>query len=128
MLTSPGSEGRASARFGKLQICLAHLLCDTRFAIDCGDAIFAIPLNRLPLRAIAIGRRRPELKGATLARYRYDLDRRLDGFMATQPTNRNGEKLRRRIALKTPLATAPGWAIIADAMAWRLPFVPHGPS
>ena len=79
------------------QMCLAHLLRDTQFAIDCGDTIFAVPFKRLLLRAIAIGRRRPGLKDATLAQYRHDLDRRLDRIMAAHPANRDGEKLRRRI-------------------------------
>lgn len=79
------------------QMCLAHLLRDAQFAIDCGDTAFAAPLRRLLLRAIAIGRRRDALKDSTLARYRADLDRRLDRIMAAPPACRDGEKLRRRI-------------------------------
>lgn len=79
------------------QMCLAHLLRDTQFAIDCGDQVFAAPLRRLLLRAIAIGRRRDLLKDTTLAQYRADLDRRLDRIMAAAPSNPDGEKLRRRI-------------------------------
>lgn len=79
------------------QMCLAHLLRDAQFAIDCGDAAFAAPLRRLLLRAIAIGRRRDALKDGTLLQYRADLDRRLDRIMAAAPACREGEKLRRRI-------------------------------
>ncbi len=79
------------------QMCLTHLLRDTQFAIDCGDAILAVPFKRLLLRAIAIGRRRAGLKDSTLAQDRHDLDRRLDRIMAAHPTNRDGKKLRRRI-------------------------------
>ena len=81
------------------QWCLAHLLRDTQYAIDCGDRAFAVPLKRLLLRAIAIGQRRPRLKDSTLAQYRADLDRRLDKIMAATvvPQGRAGEKLRRRI-------------------------------
>jgi transposase len=79
------------------QMCLAHLLRDAQFAIDCGDAAFAAPLRRLLLRAIAIGRRRDTLKDDTLSQYRADLDRRLDRIMAAAPAGREGETLRRRI-------------------------------
>jgi transposase len=79
------------------QMCLAHLLRDAQFAIDCGDPAFAAPRHRLSLRAIAIGRRRDGLKDSTLAQYRADLDRRPDRIMAAAPACREGEKLRRRI-------------------------------
>ena len=79
------------------QMCLAHLLRDAQFAIDCGETAFATPLRRLLLRAIAIVRRRDALKDSTLAQYRADLDRRLDRIMAAAPACRDGETLRRRI-------------------------------
>lgn len=79
------------------QICLAHLLRDTRYAVECGDAAFSQPFKWLLLRAIAIGRRRPTLKDSTLAQYRADLDRRLDRIMAGEPIGQTGVKLRRRV-------------------------------
>ena len=79
------------------QVCLAHLLRDTRYAIDCGDIAFSLPFKWLLLRAIAIGRRRPALKDSTLAQYQLDLDRRLNRIMAIEPIGRDGAKLRRRI-------------------------------
>ena len=79
------------------QVCLAHLLRDTRYTIDCGDIAFSLPFKWLLLRAIAIGRRRPALKDSTLAQYQLDLDRRLNRIMAIEPIGRDGAKLRRRI-------------------------------
>ena len=79
------------------QVCLAHLLRDTRYAIDCGDIAFSLPFKWLLLRAIAIGRRRTALKDSTLAQYQLDLDRRLNRIMAIEPIGRDGAKLRRRI-------------------------------
>ena len=79
------------------QMCLAHLLRDTQYAIDCGDQAFAAPLKRLLLRAIAIGQRRDTLKDTTLAYYRADLDRRLSKIMQAVPKGLAGEKLRARI-------------------------------
>jgi len=58
---------RGHAKFR--QMCLAHLLRDTQFAIDCGDEGFAPAFKRLLLRAIAIGRRRDALRDTTLAQY-----------------------------------------------------------
>jgi transposase len=37
------------------QVCLAHLLRDARYAIECGDTAFSAAFKRLLLRAIAIG-------------------------------------------------------------------------
>lgn len=58
------------------QVCLAHLLRDTQYAI---------------------GRRRDALKDSTLARYRADLDRRLDRLLRSPPDIRAGQKLARAI-------------------------------
>jgi len=80
------------------QMCLAHLLRDTQYAIDCGDEGFSVALRWLLLRAIAIGRRRDTLRDTTLAQYRADLDRRLDRVLALPRRGAAAEKLRRRIA------------------------------
>jgi transposase len=80
------------------QVCLAHLLRDARYAVECGDTAFSVPFKRLLLRAVAIGRRRQRLQDTTLAQYRADLDRRLDRIMAAVPLGEPGRKLRQRIA------------------------------
>jgi len=80
------------------QVCLAHLLRDARYAIECGDTAFSAAFKLLLLRAIAIGRRRDTLKDATLKQYHADLDRRLDRIMAAVPIGEPGRKLRKRIA------------------------------
>ena len=80
------------------QMCLAHLLRDTQWAIDCGDTGFSAQFKLWLLRAMAIGRRRDSLRDSTLVQYRYDLERRLDRIMAhAVPRGREGEKLRKRI-------------------------------
>src|SRR5436309_4236889 len=71
---------------------------NARYAVECGDTAFSAAFKRLLLRAIAIGRRRDELKDTTLAQYLYDLDRRLDRIMAAVPLGEPGRKLRKRIA------------------------------
>lgn len=80
------------------QVCLAHLLRDANYAIECGDTGFSTGFKRLLLRAIAIGQRRATLKDTTLTQYRADLDRRLDRIMAAIPIGESGRKLRKRIA------------------------------
>jgi transposase len=80
------------------QVCLAHLLRDARYAVECGDTAFSAAFKRLLLRAIAIGQRRATLKDTTLTQYRADLDRRLDRIMAAIPIGESGRKLRKRIA------------------------------
>jgi transposase len=79
------------------QMCLAHLLRDAQYAIDCGDADFSFAFKRLLLCAIAIGRRRPKLKDATLEAYRASLDRRLTALLARPCRGEVGQKLKRRI-------------------------------
>jgi transposase len=79
------------------QVCLAHLLRDTRYAIECGDTAFSLPFKWLLLRAVAIGRRRTDLKDSTLASYQADLNRRLNRLMAAEPIGDAGAKLHRRI-------------------------------
>jgi transposase len=79
------------------QVCLAHLLRDAKYAIECGDTAFSTPFRWLLLRAIAIGRRRETLKDTTLRQYLYDLDRRLDRIMAAVPVGEPGRKLHKRM-------------------------------
>lgn len=80
------------------QVCLAHLLRDARYGVECGDVAFSAAFKRLLLRAIAIGRRRDTLKDTTLKQYHAGLDRRLDRIMAAVPIGEPGRKLRKRIA------------------------------
>lgn len=80
------------------QVCLAHLLRDATYAIECGDTAFSAPFKLLLLRAIAIGRRRETLKDTTLKQYLSDLERRLNRIMAAVPIGEPGRKLRKRMA------------------------------
>jgi len=79
------------------QVCLAHLLRDAKFAIECGDTAFSAPFRKLLLRAIAIGQRRETLKDTTLRQYLYDLERRLDQIIMVVPIGEPGRKLRNRM-------------------------------
>lgn len=78
------------------QICLAHQLRDCQFAIEAGDTIFAPGMKLLLLRAFALARRRYRLAESTRRSYRQRLDRELDAIMRTAPSNRHGQRLRRR--------------------------------
>ena len=80
------------------QVCLAHLLRDAQYAIDCGDDGFSVAFRRLLLRAVAIARRRDSLRETTLRQYHADLDRRLDRVLALPRRGEAAEKLRRRVA------------------------------
>jgi transposase len=76
------------------QMCLAHLLRDTKFAIEEGDTLFAPGFRRLLLRAVAIGKRRATLKDTTLAQYQADLQRRLDRLLSGPvPTHKAARRL-----------------------------------
>lgn len=76
------------------QMCLAHLLRDTKYAIEAGDTAFAPGFRLVLLRAAAIGRRRATLKDSTLVQYRADLDRRLDQLLSgPEPTQDAARRL-----------------------------------
>ncbi len=73
-----GQLGHGAVR----QICLAHLLRATKYAIEAADAVFAPRFRLVLLRAVAIGKRRASLKDSTLKQYHADLDRRLDKLLS----------------------------------------------
>jgi transposase len=79
------------------QFCLAHLIRDVQYVVDCGDGAFAPGLKSLLQRACAIGRRRSELADATLKTYLADLNRRLDRLLAVTPVHAAGRKLQETI-------------------------------
>jgi len=79
------------------QACLAHLLRDIQYAIDCGDDALAPGLKVLLKRATRIGRRRPDLADSTLAVYHSRLQSRLDDLLKIVPATTAGEKLLRII-------------------------------
>src|SRR3954470_12314691 len=97
-----GQRGHADA----WQICLAHQLRDLRHAIEAGDAAFAPRMRVLLPRAVLLARRRLELKASTRLEYRRRLERELDRTLALQPTNRHGQRLRKRyLAVRDGLFT-----------------------
>jgi transposase len=79
------------------QVCLAHLIRDTQYAIDAGDTAFAPKLRKLLQRACRIGARRDRLADATLRTYGYRLEGELDALLRIKPTHRAGDKLRKVI-------------------------------
>ena len=79
------------------QVCLAHLLRDATYALECDDIAFSLPFRWLLLRAMAIGRRRDTLTDSAMKHYRYDLDRRLDRILAAVPVGEPGRKLHKRM-------------------------------
>ena len=80
------------------QVCDAHQLRNVQSAIEAGDDILAPMMNRVLLRAIAIGKRRVRLKDGTLLQYRADRDRRVAAIMKLRPTNRHGIRPSKRFA------------------------------
>jgi transposase len=80
------------------QVCLAHLLRDTQYAVDTGDFMFAEPFKDLLKKAVAIGQRRDDLADATLKSHRRALEQRLDHLLARIPMTEAGKKLSEAIA------------------------------
>lgn len=78
------------------QICLAHQLRDCRYAIEAGDTIFAPRMKALLLRAVVLARRHRHLAETTRREYRRRLEHALNAIIALIPTNRHGQRLRKR--------------------------------
>ena len=81
------------------QFCLAHLIRDAQYAIDAGDSVFAPGFKAFLKRACAIGRKRPAITDATIARHARDLKRELDRLLDLEPTNGEGSHLRASMAV-----------------------------
>ena len=82
----------------KHQYCLAHLMRDAQYAIECGDVLFAPAFKALLKRACAIDLRKEHLADATLRNLARDLDRRLDAILALPPMTAEGVKLKATMA------------------------------
>lgn len=79
------------------QVCLAHVLRDVQYAIDCGDTVVA-PRIRDHLRwAIRVGKRRSGLKDSTLAAYAAKAERRLDVLLGVPAAHPAGRELQSQI-------------------------------
>jgi transposase len=79
------------------QVCLAHLLRDIQYAIDCGDQDFAPPLKASLQWAVGVAHRRAELAPATLVAYHSKLQSRLDDLLKIEPATQAGQKLKKVI-------------------------------
>ena len=77
------------------QVCLAHLLRDTQYALDAGEDVLGPRIMALLKRAIRIGRRRPDLADTTLATYHARLQTRIDVLLTIVPATKAGGKLQR---------------------------------
>ena len=75
------------------QFCLAHLIRDARYAIEAGDTVFAPGFKAFLKKACAIGRKRPQISDATIAKHARELGRELDRLLALEPTNSEGNHL-----------------------------------
>lgn len=79
------------------QVCLAHVLRDVQYAIDCGDTVVAPKIRDLLRWTIRIGRRRDELRDTTLAQYHAKAERKLDGLLGTRAAHPAGRILQAQI-------------------------------
>jgi transposase len=75
------------------QVCLAHVLRDVQYAIDCGDNAFAPRLRALLRWAIRVGRRRGTLRPTTLRQYHVRAERRLDALVVMPTAHPAGREL-----------------------------------
>ncbi|WP_041795793.1 IS66 family transposase [Pararhodospirillum photometricum] len=79
------------------QVCLAHVLRDVQYAIDCGDTVFAPRIRDLLRWTIRIGKRKPRLKDTTLATYAGRAEHRLDVLLSVPAAHPAGRTLQHQI-------------------------------
>ncbi len=84
-----GQQGLAETH----QVCLAHVLRDVQYAIDCGDTVFAPRLREVLRWAIGIGRRQETLKDSTLQHYHACAERRMDALVTLPAAHHAGRGL-----------------------------------
>lgn len=89
---------------GAHQVCLAHVLRDVQYAIDSGDTIFAPKIHDHLRWAIAVGRRRYNLKNGILVSYAAKAELKLSRLM------------------HAPVAHPTGRALLQQIKAWRTKF------
>lgn len=82
---------------GKHQVCLAHVLRDVQYAIDCGDQWFAPKMRDLLRWTIRIGKRRDKLADSTLAQYAAKAERQLDALLRPPAVHPAGFGLQKQI-------------------------------
>tara|TARA_R110000787_G_scaffold230032_2_gene337559 strand:+ start:1317 stop:2171 length:855 start_codon:yes stop_codon:yes gene_type:complete len=79
------------------QVCLAHVLRDVQYAIDCGDTVVAPKIRDLLRWTIRIGKRREDLLDTTLAQYLAKAERKLDGLLGVPAAHPAGRVLQAQI-------------------------------
>jgi transposase len=79
------------------QVCLAHLLRDTQYVIDEGDAVFAPRLRHFIGMACDAATRRDKWNDATLKIHKRRLEAELDRALALTPVHAAGVKWKRTI-------------------------------
>lgn len=82
---------------GAHQVCLAHVLRDVQYAIDCGDSVVAPKIRDLLRWTIGIGRRRDTLKDTTLEQYLGKAERKLDKLVSVPAAHPDGRVLQKQI-------------------------------
>ena len=88
-----------SAQLGngeRQQVCLAHQIRDVRYAIECGDSVFAPKMMELLSEAVEVGRKRDQFCEQELEGKLGSLHGKLDEILALEPQEEEGRKLRRR--------------------------------
>jgi transposase len=84
------------------QVCLAHLLRDTQYVIDQGDAVFAPALRHFIGMACDEAERRDRWNDATLDLHRRRLEAELDRVLALNPLHPAGVKWKATIEKLRP--------------------------
>jgi transposase len=79
------------------QVCLAHVLRDVQYAIDCGDTVTAPKIAKLLQWAVRVGRRRDSLADSTLVQYQAKADRKLDALLAPPAAHPAGRALQKKL-------------------------------
>lgn len=80
----------------KHQMCLAHQIRNLKYAVQCGDKVFAPGMRELLCEAMEVGSRRDSLCDAELQEHLGGFELRVDELLLTQPVQEDAVRLRNR--------------------------------
>ncbi len=78
------------------QMCLAHQIRDLKYAVECGDKVFAPGMRKLLCEAMDVGKRRGSLSDAALGKHIEEFEQRVSQLLKTEPTQQDAVRLKNR--------------------------------
>lgn len=79
----------------KHQLCLTHQIRNLKYAVNCGDRVFASDMRALLCEAMDVGRDRDALDDQALKEHLKEFERRAEELLNREPSDPEGLKLKK---------------------------------